>query len=124
MRRELAQRIGDLREVASLSIFEALLGYGERPWRVIGASFIVIFGLSFVYLDYSYFAFSDRGLEEFWSRFKISLYFSGLSFTALGYGNWVSPTPGWTRYLGPVESLVGVLLLALFLVTFLRKMLR
>ncbi len=31
---------------------------------------------------------------------------------------------GWTRYLGVVESLVGISLIALFLVTFTRKMTR
>ena len=47
------------------------------------------------------------------------------SFTALGYGNWAPEPQGWAgRVLGAGESFMGVFMMALFLVTFTRKMTR
>jgi len=66
--------------------------------------------------------------EIFGSGIWKSLYFSGVSFTALGYGDWVATLhiapEGWPRLIGVIESLVGISLIALFLVTFTRKMTR
>ena len=51
-----------------------------------------------------------------------SLYFSVISFTALGYGSWVNIRPeGWVQALGATESFIGVFMMALLLVTFVRK---
>ena len=61
-----------------------------------------------------------------WESFGVALgkafYFSGASFTALGYGGWVNTDDiGSLRYLGPMEAFIGVLLIALFLVTLTNK---
>lgn len=54
-----------------------------------------------------------------------ALYFSAVSFTALGYGEWIrlggSLANDFIRGLGAFESLVGISMLALLLVTFVRK---
>lgn len=53
------------------------------------------------------------------------LYFSTVSFTALGYGEWVkldySSAYDAIRRIGAFESLVGISMMALLLVTFFRK---
>jgi len=43
----------------------------------------------------------------------------------LGYGSWVYPEPeSWAKGLGAAEAALGVSMIALFLVTFTRKMTR
>ncbi len=88
----------------------AFFGYGEEWKRILIWMAAVIFGLAGAYhlfggLNYAY-----------------SLYFSAVSFTALGYGSWVSPPPEvWVQRIGAAESFVGVFMIALLLVTFVRK---
>ena len=96
-----------------------ICGYGEKPLRVIGWAASVVLGLAFVYL-----AIGSLWGWNFWD----SLYFSVVSFTALGYGSWLNLSSGvasdWIRGLGAFESFIGVFSIALFLVTFIRKMTR
>lgn len=93
-------------------VIRLLCGYGERYGNVVVAALVIIFGLAVVYV-YS-------GLNV-----AYAIYFSAVSFTALGYGSWVNITPeGWVQALGAVESFIGVFTIALFLITFVRKMTR
>ncbi len=89
-----------------------ICGYGEKPLRVIGWAASVVFGLAAVY-------YLLGGLT-----LPYSLYYSAVSFTALGYGNWASPPIGWVQGFGALESFIGVFTIALFLITFVRKMTR
>ena len=98
----------------SMYLLRSLYGYGERPERVIGWAAAVILGLAFAYLL--------PGVLT--GGFRDALYYSAVSFTALGYG-WAAEPQGWAgRFLGVGESLLGVFMMALFLVTFTRKMTR
>ncbi len=93
-------------------VMRLLCGYGEKPERVVVSALVVVFGLAVVYL------FGGLNLAY-------SIYFSAVSFTALGYGGWVDIIPrGWVQALGATESFLGVFMMALFLVTFIRKMTR
>ena len=58
--------------------------------------------------------------------FLASLYYSAVSFTALGYGPWFgrSSVSDWAQGVGAAEAIVGVFMIALFLITFIRKMTR
>ena len=91
----------------------AVFGHGERWRRILIwiACLILLFG--FIYYLFG----SAWSVGDFWS----SLYFSAVSFTALGYGGWVNVDNDWIWGIGAFESLVGVSLLALLLVTFFRK---
>jgi len=93
-----------------------IFGYGERPLRVIGWAASVVLGLALIY-------FIIRSIWEWWA-FWNSLYFSAVSFTALGYGSWLEITDDWIKGIGAFESFIGVFTMALFLVTFIRKMTR
>ncbi len=85
-------------------------GYGERWWNILGWMALVVFGSTV-----AYYLSGELNL-------LYSLYFSVISFTALGYGKWVDITPqGWVQALGAFESLVGISMMALLLVTFVRK---
>ncbi len=96
-------------------------GYGYRPWRVwrSGMALFVTFTLVFWLTN----LYGSRGALEFGE----SAYFSAVSFTAVGYGAWVSGNGvelSWSKYLGAAEALIGVFLMALFLVTFSRQWFR
>ena len=99
----------------ALNALRFLYGYGERPERVIGWVGAVILGFA---LGHWAFGTVEHG---FWD----TLYYSAVSFTALGYGSWAPEPQGWAgKFLGVGESLLGVFMMALFLVTFTRKMTR
>jgi len=97
-------------------------GYGEKPWRVILWSALVLLGLAFIYFLFRGVSPYTLTTQAFWS----SLYYSAVSFTALGYGSWFRPgsVSAWAQGVGAVEAIIGVSLIALFLVTFTRKMRR
>jgi len=97
----------------ALEILRVLFGYGERWRRVLIsiAVLILLFALTYCVI----------GSVWEWSAFWNSLYFSAVSFTALGYGSWVQVTNGWIKGIGAFESIVGVSMMALLLVTFFRK---
>jgi len=87
-----------------------LYGYGERPERVIAWAAAVILGFA---LGHWLFGTVAGGAWD------------AVSFTALGYGAWAPEPQGWAgKFLGVGESLLGVFMMALFLVTFTRKMTR
>ena len=93
-----------------------ICGYGERPLRVIGWAASVVLVSALVY-------FIAGSVWEWWA-FWNSLYFSAVSFTALGYGSWLGMTNDWIKGIGTFESFIGVFTMALFLITFVRKMTR
>lgn len=92
-----------------------LCGYGEKPERLILSACIIIFGLAIAYFLLGSFSSSS---------FLDCLYYSLVSFTALGYGGWAPQPEGWVKGMGAVEATIGVFTIALFLVTFTRKMMR
>ena len=97
---------------ASSKLISMLCGYGERPFRVVISALVVIFVLAMAY--------RFGGLD-----LPYSIYFSAVSFTALGYGSWAyTPPVDWVQGVGAAESFIGVFMIALFLVTFIRKMTR
>jgi len=98
----------------TMYLLRFLYGYGERPERVIGWVVAVILGFA---VGHWLFGTVERGFLD-------ALYYSAVSFTALGYG-WAAEPQGWAgKFLGVGESLLGVFMMALFLVTFTRKMTR
>lgn len=105
-----------------LNVYKWLYGYGERPWRVVLWGSVVLLGSALLY-------FFLRGVAPYTltvEAFSSSLYYSAVSFTALGYGPWFSASSvrSWVQGVGAAEAIVGVFMIALFLVTFTRKMIR
>jgi hypothetical protein len=114
-RRNLARHERRFPNALGLNLSRWLYGYGERPQRVIYAAAAIVFGLALVHW---LFGTVSGGFLE-------ALYYSAVSFTALGYGASQSDPIGWAgRFLGAGESFLGVFMMALFLVTFTRKMTR
>lgn len=92
-----------------------ICGYGERPLRVVASALVVVLGLALIYLAIG--TLTPNTLLN-------SLYYSAVSFTALGYGQWAPEPTGWVKGLGAFEAFIGVFMMALFLITFIRKMTR
>ena len=88
------------------------LAYGDRSLRVlfVAGGFVVGFGL--LYYLAGDFTEPDSDILVSLSR-REALYYSLLSFTAVGYGSWVSTPLGWARYAGAVEAALGITSVAL-----------
>lgn len=97
-------------------VLKLLCGYGEKPKRVVIFAASFIFSLALAY--YFWGSFVDA------KSFADTLYYSVVSFTALGYGQWAPQPTDWAQGMGAVEAVIGVFSMALFLVTFTRKMTR
>lgn len=104
-----------------LWIYKVLCGYGEKTFRVVVWATSIVFGVALVY----FFICADWHLSSFFR----CLYFSSASFISLGYGNWIDKNwinidSDWIKGIGVAEAFAGSFLMALFLVTFTRKMIR
>lgn len=108
-------------------LLDMLCGYGENAACVIRFSFFVIFIAAI-----GYFLFGLRGgdglqvfneqlsFEVNLFRFLECLYFSVITFTTTGYGDF---TPvGFSRLVAAMEAFVGAFSISLFVVVFVRKM--
>jgi uncharacterized protein YjbI with pentapeptide repeats len=99
------------------SLFVSFIcGYGEKPLRTIVWTASVIVGLGIIYFLIG----ADWQLDAFGN----SLAFSAMSFTALGYASWLETSDALIKGIGALESFIGVFTIALFLITFVRKMTR
>lgn len=136
MRRTKALAEGNHLEWASRALQRWVMGYGERPWRVVGTSVVVILVCAILYpllggvaVDHSgttltVFEPLDTPLDELpGGTWLASLYFSLVTFTTLGYGD-IQPASAPAQYLAGIESLVGAALLALLVAVLARRVTR
>jgi len=126
-----------------ISVFSNMIyGYGERPWNVVKTAvvIIIIFALSFsligigkpeiielkvtgIYQNSGNIV--DLAIKGFFENSEIrnfpdSLYFSLITFTTLGYGDF-RPLEGLGRILAGSEAFLGAIMMALFVYTFARR---
>jgi len=110
-------------------IVDIFCGYGEAPLRIIALSMAIILLCAIIYtftgLSYHgvvQVASSEHNLKENISLFFSSLYYSVVTFTTLGYGDF---TPvGVSRAIAAIEAFTGSFTIALFVVVFVKKMTR
>jgi len=95
-----------------------IFGYGEQPGKVIvSAILVILLFASFFMIS----GISNVGIEFNTSNnFLDCLYFSTVTFTTLGYGDF-RPLEGWGRILAGSEAFVGAFMMALFVYTFARR---
>ncbi len=72
--------------------------------------------------DNFYAFYLTNGFADVAQTFAISVYYSIVTFTTLGYGDMVAN--GWGKGLAAMEAFVGVFLNSMFLLTFAKKMVR
>lgn len=102
-----------------MTLNKAYWGYGQKPFRLIKVSLIVIFVLGVIYsLFPSSFANNTLGGKNYFIVLYDACYFSIVTFTTLGYGD-LSPVGG-LRILAAFEGLFGAITLG-FLVAGLTK---
>ena len=117
------------REWATSKLVDLLCGYGEDAHRVIAFSFGVVLVSATLYFlfgvraDHAMVGLDPRaGLEHNLLDLLTCIYFSIVTFTTVGFGD-VVPV-GLSRAVAAIEAFIGVFSISLFVVVFVRKMMR
>ncbi len=94
-------------------------GYGEKPGRTLICNFFLISISAVVYWASGLIQVNgtQRAIE-----FGEALYFSVITFTTVGYGDFLPL--GWVREISAIEALSGVVMMPLFLIGLTRRYLR
>lgn len=122
----------------------AIYGYRERPFRVIVSAIVIIIIFAFIFMNFGIDANSQLDsllkyniLKELFmgiryedllirlkdislEQIKNCLYFSTVTFTTLGLGDF-RPVEGWGRIFVGTEAFIGAFMMALFVYTFARR---
>jgi ion channel len=127
---ECKRKLSPRRSWGGLQFMRLTSGYGEKPIRVIFTSLFVILGSALLYL---FGGVNTPGgiirvdapdeLAQFPKiihDFLNCIYFSVVSFTTLGYGDY--HPAGWSRVVGASEGFIGAFFMAMFVLTVGRKM--
>jgi len=102
--------------------------YGESPWRIIGISSVFIFTVGVVYPIFGWLQPREESNPITWTRILDgepillleSLYFSALTFTTLGMGDY-EPVGGGGQALVTFNTAFGAILIALLVFVFGRR---
>ena len=95
-----------------------IFGYGEQPGKVIISAISIILIFTFLFMISGI---SDTSIGGFTSNnFIDCVYFSVITFTTLGYGDF-RPLEGCGRVFAGTEAFIGALMMALFIYTFARR---
>lgn len=108
-------------------------GYGEKPFRSFGVSLIIIIICAIIYLftgiktqsrviDYHE-LFMANGLPELFQDLLYCIHFSVVTFSTTGYGDLV-PYGKLSMFIANVEIITGVIMVAIWTSTLVRKMTR
>ena len=96
-----------------------IFGYGIQPFKVIMSAILIITLFAFLFMNPG--ISNVVGIEEITSNnFFDCLYFSTITFTTLGYGDF-RPLEGLGRILAGSEAFIGAFMMALFVYTFARR---
>ncbi len=102
-------------------LMDILSGYTEKPHRVIAASLaiVLLFGMAYYFLNVPYAVAVGAGGARV--GFLNSVYFSFITFTTVGYGDWV-PRPGAAfQLLTCAEAFSGPFMAGLYIFTLTRR---
>jgi len=103
-------------------MMDLLTGYGEKPTRVVAWWFGIVSVFGAIYYLFKGIMNHPNALAYKPSPLE-SIYFSVVSFTTLGFGDF-QPKPGVFQIVASIEAFLGALFIALFIFVFTRKMIR
>ena len=85
-------------------------GYGERPFRVIVTVIVLLTVTWLSYWQLGSFVLDAQTSPPSVGRISWdeALYYSLISFSALGYGGWVPEPTGWAQWAGALQPFVGI----------------
>ena len=98
-------------------LMNLLCGYGEKPWKAVLSSTLIIVGFFIFYLFKEYIKANPPEVLRWWDY----LYFSIVTFTTLGYGDIRPLAAPWARMVASGEAFIGAFMIALFVWTLARK---
>lgn len=107
-----------------LSYFPSLLmnvlcGYGEKPYRIILSAVSTI--LLFAFLYFSLNAVENSTARDYVLKWSDYIYYSTITFTTVGYGDFIPRPFSLFRLLAASEAFLGTFLTGLFIFTLARK---
>ena len=100
-------------------LWNLLHGYGEKPGRVVIFAGIIIVFCAFIFMIFGITT-PQQVKSVPWRHFLNCLYFSTVTFTTLGYGDF-RPRKGRSRLVAGIEAFIGAFMMALFVYTFARR---
>ncbi|MCU4674950.1 pentapeptide repeat-containing protein [Catenovulum sp. 2E275] len=113
----------------SSKILDLFCGYGEKPLNIIACSLILIFSCALAYFLFGFYQGiyliqfnSQLSFADNFHHFLLSLYYSFLAFTTLGFDN-LTPI-GWSKVVTSLQAFLGSFIMALFVLVFVKKMSR
>ncbi len=96
-----------------------LCGYGEKPYRIILSSLGTI--LLFAFLYYLLGAVENSTTPTYVLRVGDYIYYSTVTFTTVGYGDFIPKSSTTFRLMAAAEAFLGTFLTGLFIFTLARK---
>lgn len=104
-----------------IKFFSLVGGYGTQPFSIIITMIVSWFGFAFAYYYLLSNSFINNLVKSFWD----ALYYSGITFLTIGYGD-ISPSLTGTalRFVSVAEGFVGLFLMSYLTVAVVRKILR
>jgi len=101
------------------AIMNLLCGYGEKPYRIILSAFFCILAFAFAYRSLNAIeSIAYPGSNLGWFDY---IYYSAITYTTVGYGDFIPKPNGLFRLLAACEAFLGVFLAGLFVFTLARK---
>lgn len=118
MERLILKKNGDFHYLPSL-FMSLVCGYGEKPNRIVFAAIFVILFFAFLfYFSGGIQSTIDPSYAMKWSDY---LYYSTVTFTTVGYGDFIPKASSFFRLSAALEAFLGVFLTGLFIFTLARK---
>ena len=118
MERMLFKKKRDLTYIPS-ALMNILCGYGEKPYRIIISALSTIFIYALVYFALN--AVECSTAQGYVLRPSDYLYYSAITFTTVGYGDFIPKTNSLFRLLAASEAFIGTFLTGLFIFTLARR---
>ena len=118
MERMMLKKNRDLHYFPSL-FMSIVCGYGEKPHRIVISSLLTI--LLFALLNWVFQGIHNPSDPSYCMRWSDYLYYSTITFTTVGFGDFIPKAYSFFRLSAAIEAFLGVFLTGLFIFTLARK---